>query len=263
MEVSPWRGEGHFQASGGSRERIAGGPDGGHNQAATADGGREAAACRRDVGRRCVGGESGAGAWGQRQPGVGRAHAVSCRATGRAGSDRALAGCGKRELAGAGAGPEACGFRLDFLVGGDPDRASPRASAHRGQRRSGLVAGVVGVPAGRIGPPTNPRVGIAAGGTDLRRGFTGRSARVQTKLEPSPCSGPVFVFRGRRGDLIEVLWYDGDGLWLFAKRLERAAYGRRRRAAAYRCRGRSYRGCEKALLGGTRSGRGIRSWRGR
>ena len=75
-----------------------------------------------------------------------------------------------------------------------------------------------------IGPPTNTRVWIAAGVTDLRRGFTGLSALVQTKLEQSPFSGQVFVFRGRRGDLIKVLWYDGDGLCLFAKRLERGRF---------------------------------------
>ena len=60
--------------------------------------------------------------------------------------------------------------------------------------------------------------------TDLRRGFTGLSALVQTKLEQSPFSGHVFVFRGRRGDLIKVLWFDGDGLCLFAKRLERGRF---------------------------------------
>jgi hypothetical protein len=47
---------------------------------------------------------------------------------------------------------------------------------------------------------------------------------VQTKLEKSPFSGHVFVFRGRRGDLIKVLWYDGDGLCLFSKRLERGRF---------------------------------------
>ena len=47
---------------------------------------------------------------------------------------------------------------------------------------------------------------------------------MQTKLEPKPFSGHVFVFRGRRGDLIKVLWYDGDGLRLFAKRLERGRF---------------------------------------
>ena len=60
--------------------------------------------------------------------------------------------------------------------------------------------------------------------TDLRRGFDGLSALVQTKLEQSPFSGHVFVFRGRRGDLIKVLWWDGDGLCLFAKRLERGRF---------------------------------------
>jgi transposase len=47
---------------------------------------------------------------------------------------------------------------------------------------------------------------------------------VQTKLEQAPFSGQVFVFRGRRGDLIKVLWWDGDGLCLFAKRLERGRF---------------------------------------
>ena len=72
--------------------------------------------------------------------------------------------------------------------------------------------------------PTNTRIWIAAGVTDLRRGFTGLSALVQTALEQDPLSGHVFVFRGRRGDLIKVLWFDGDGLCLFAKRLERGRF---------------------------------------
>src|SRR5438309_5614012 len=72
--------------------------------------------------------------------------------------------------------------------------------------------------------PANTRIWIAAGVTDLRRGVTGLSARVETKLEQKPFSGQVFVFRGRRGDLIKVLWYDGDGLCLYAKRLERGRF---------------------------------------
>jgi transposase len=60
--------------------------------------------------------------------------------------------------------------------------------------------------------------------TDLRRGFTGLSAIVQVKLGQDPFAGHVFVFRGRRGDLIKVLWWDGDGLCLFAKRLERGRF---------------------------------------
>jgi transposase len=72
--------------------------------------------------------------------------------------------------------------------------------------------------------PTNTRIWIAAGVTDLRRGFVGLSALVQTALEQDPFSGHVFVFRGRRGDLIKVIWFDGDGLCLFAKRLERGRF---------------------------------------
>jgi transposase len=72
--------------------------------------------------------------------------------------------------------------------------------------------------------PTSTQIWIAAGVTDLRRGFDGLSAIVQAILEDSTFSGHVFVFRGRRGDLIKVLWWDGDGLCLFAKRLERGRF---------------------------------------
>lgn len=72
--------------------------------------------------------------------------------------------------------------------------------------------------------PTGTRIWIVAGVTDLRRGFVGLSAMVQTALEQNPFSGQVFVFRGRRGDLIKMLWFDGDGLCLFAKRLERGRF---------------------------------------
>jgi transposase len=72
--------------------------------------------------------------------------------------------------------------------------------------------------------PSGTRIWIAAGMTDMRRGFDGLTAIVQTALEQQPFTGHVFVFRGRRGDLIKVLWYDGDGLCLFAKRLERGRF---------------------------------------
>jgi len=58
----------------------------------------------------------------------------------------------------------------------------------------------------------------------LRRGFTGLSAIAQTVLQQDPFAGHVFVFRGRRGDLVKLLWWDGDGLCLFAKRLERGRF---------------------------------------
>jgi transposase len=71
-----------------------------------------------------------------------------------------------------------------------------------------------------ISLPTGPRIWIAAGVTDMRRGFRGLSAQVQTVLEQQQLSGHVFVFRSRRGDIVKVLWFDGDGLCLLAKRLE-------------------------------------------
>ena len=75
-----------------------------------------------------------------------------------------------------------------------------------------------------IGLRADTRIWLAAGITDMRRGFHGLSAQVQTVLEQEPYSGHVFVFRGRRGDLIKVLWFDGDGLCLFQKRLERGRF---------------------------------------
>jgi transposase len=75
-----------------------------------------------------------------------------------------------------------------------------------------------------IGPPAGTRVWLAAGVTDLRKGFEGLSALVQEALREDPFSGQVFVFRGRRGDMVKLLWWDGDGLCLFAKRLERGRF---------------------------------------
>jgi transposase len=75
-----------------------------------------------------------------------------------------------------------------------------------------------------IGLPANTRVWLAAGHTDMRRGFDGLAATVQTALAENPFSGHIFVFRGRRGDILKVLWFDGQGLCLFAKRLERGRF---------------------------------------
>jgi transposase len=72
-----------------------------------------------------------------------------------------------------------------------------------------------------IGLPAGTHIWIVAGVTDMRRGFVGLSGMVQTALQENPFSGQVYIFRGRRGDLIKVLWFDRDGLCLFAKRLER------------------------------------------
>jgi len=75
-----------------------------------------------------------------------------------------------------------------------------------------------------IGLPAGTRVWLAAGVTDMRKGMDGLAALVQTTLSENPFSGHLFVFRGRRGDLVKLLWFDGDGLCLLAKRLERGRF---------------------------------------
>ncbi|HLS80243.1 MAG TPA: IS66 family insertion sequence element accessory protein TnpB [Steroidobacter sp.] len=75
-----------------------------------------------------------------------------------------------------------------------------------------------------IALPTGTRVWIAAGITDMRKGMDGLAAIVQTALGERPFSGDVFAFRGRRGDLVKLLWWSGDGMNLYAKRLERGRF---------------------------------------
>jgi len=75
-----------------------------------------------------------------------------------------------------------------------------------------------------IGLPSGTRVWLAAGVTDMRRGMDGLAAQVQTTLAENPFCGHIFCFRGRRGDLVKLLWWSGDGLNLFAKRLERGRF---------------------------------------
>jgi transposase len=75
-----------------------------------------------------------------------------------------------------------------------------------------------------MGLPAGTRVWLAAGVTDMRRGFDGLATVVQEKLREDPFSGHVFVFRGRRGDRVKVLWWSGDGMCLLAKRLEQGRF---------------------------------------
>jgi transposase len=75
-----------------------------------------------------------------------------------------------------------------------------------------------------ITPPPGTRIWLAAGVTDMRKGFDGLAALVQETLRRDPFGGHVFVFRGRRGARLKALWWDGQGLCLFAKRLERGRF---------------------------------------
>ena len=72
--------------------------------------------------------------------------------------------------------------------------------------------------------PANTRVWLAAGATDMRKGMNGLAALVQTALQKDPFCGHVFVFRGRRGDQVKLLWWSGDGMNLYLKRLERGRF---------------------------------------
>ena len=113
-----------------------------------------------------------------------------------------------------------------------------------------------------IGLAAGTRIWIVAGVTDLRRGFVGLSGVVQTALEENPFSGQVFIFRGKRGDLIKVLWWDGDGLCLFAKRLERGRFiWPQATSGTVSLRRHSFRCCWKGSTGGGRFARRLRSWR--
>lgn len=72
--------------------------------------------------------------------------------------------------------------------------------------------------------PSGVRVWLATGHTDMRKGFDGLALLVQETLRRDPHGGHLFVFRGRRGSLIKLLWHDGQGMCLFAKRLERGRF---------------------------------------
>lgn len=58
----------------------------------------------------------------------------------------------------------------------------------------------------------------------MRRGFNTLAAQVQASLTEDPFCGHLFVFRGRRGDLLKIIWWDQQGACLFSKRLERGKF---------------------------------------
>ena len=72
--------------------------------------------------------------------------------------------------------------------------------------------------------PSGVRVWIATGHTDMRRGMQGLALQVQESLKRNPHAGDLYIFRGRRGDLAKILWHDGIGLSLYAKRLDRGRF---------------------------------------
>ena len=69
------------------------------------------------------------------------------------------------------------------------------------------------------------QVWLASGTTDMRCGFDGMALLVQETLKRDPHCGHLFVFPGKRGGLVKILWHDGQGMCLFAKRLDRGRLG--------------------------------------
>ena len=72
--------------------------------------------------------------------------------------------------------------------------------------------------------PSGARVWIALGHTDMRKGMQGLALLVQQGLKRNPHGGDLFVFRGRAGSLIKIVWHDGVGMSLYAKRLEKGRF---------------------------------------
>ena len=72
--------------------------------------------------------------------------------------------------------------------------------------------------------PSGMRVWLAVGHTDMRRGMNSLAVQVQEVLGRDPHAGDLYVFRGKRGHLIKILWHDGLGMSLYAKRLERGRF---------------------------------------
>ncbi len=72
--------------------------------------------------------------------------------------------------------------------------------------------------------PSGVKVHLALGLTDMRKGMDWLAMLVQKALELDPFTGHLFVFRGRRADLIKILFWDGNGLCLFTKRMEHGSF---------------------------------------
>ena len=74
----------------------------------------------------------------------------------------------------------------------------------------------------QVGPAT--RVFLAAGPTDMRKGFDGLADLVRHRLAADPLSGHLYVFCNQRRNRIKILCFDGTGTWVCAKRLEKGSY---------------------------------------
>jgi transposase len=72
--------------------------------------------------------------------------------------------------------------------------------------------------------PAGVKVHLAFGYTDMRKGIDGLAMLVQEVLRQDPFTGHLFVFRGRKANLLKIVFWDGTGLCLFTKRLEQGVF---------------------------------------
>src|SRR4051795_9644649 len=192
----------------------------GHKQATAAPsvaGVSEAGDCGGDVAARLLGVAGCAALRRERQPGFRLATALSgrCGGTGRA---SLIAGDGNAGSSGGdGTGPRR---RADRDHGG---RRLPPAG-WRGCPGLDAAAGTGRPGAAMIPVPSEVRVWLAVGRTDMRKGMNGLALQVQQALGRDPHAGDLYVFRGARGDLLKIVWHDGIGMSLYAKRLERGRF---------------------------------------
>jgi transposase len=73
-----------------------------------------------------------------------------------------------------------------------------------------------------VGPAT--RIYLAAGATDMRKGFEGLYGLVRDQLQVEPLSGHIFIFSNAQRNRLKLLFWDGSGLWVCAKRLEKGRF---------------------------------------
>jgi transposase len=102
----------------------------------------------------------------------------------------------------------------------------PDADYGRGRYLDG-VGGAQGTGQDQAASMISVPTGVGSGwprGTDMRKGFASLSLQVQEVLRRDPLCGHLFCFRGRRGNLLKVIWHDGQGACLFMKRLEHGRF---------------------------------------
>ena len=111
-------------------------------------------------------------------------------------------------------------------------------------------------------PPGPIRVLVATKPVDFRKGMDGLAALVKEQLKGDPFSGVIFCFRSKRADRVKLIFWDGTGLCLFAKRLEGGKFRTMRRgnggSTAARCRP-ICRALTRRLRRPTRIARAVRS----